>query len=836
MPVPASQSSMAQWACQYVRLGFHLCLLRPRQKIPMLAAWNDPHRVIDTEDKARAALASSPECGIGLVHATSRTATLDVDHIDFTRLAFSQFGIDYDELMARFPRVKSREGRDKILFRVPDGFAPGADGVSSKVVLRWPDPATGEIVTVLELRGGVNQDVLAPSIHPDTLQPYEWIAGQSPWDYEAVPEIDDRLMAIWREWPRFGKQLEQACPWRPKADDVLPPVMRATSKRNDSLIERFNADNDIAQMLGDYGYKRIGARWLAPSSKTRIPGVVVLDGKVYSHHGSDALNNNHANDAFDVFMLLEHGGDFTRAMRAVAKQYREQDAPPTPADVSGFMQRLGDTKNEQVEKLKALAAQPEYELVEDAPLRVVPFPVAGLEALARWFDTTFDETHPLASQAAVLALVATVAGRRYVSQYGDGTGLYLGMMTPPGAMARYTTIGCNRVLMAAGLRHMVRGTRLGSPQQLYSLMWNRPAALYLAEDYGDQVRISRRQPSGLLEQTLALITGTVASGADLLLDGWAEIGMKHGDGDGSPFPSIRMPALSMLATIAGNQVGKVFGPMEVSRGSIDGMLFVPASNPDHWRARPALHAPPAPPDDAVERMRAMRGFVPGQTSMTKEQIEAEIGGLQTTPIAVRFTGDVQAVETAWIAKYKGQGPVIRAMVAAARSRLRRICTALAAFANPKAPVADAAIVAWAAGWVAYSLERTIVEAELRGTDDDKPDVYQRVLEFIEEAGDRGRAKRDLISGCKPYRALPDDKRDALINQLHADEQVFTMPTKSGRGKVILHARFVKVLTESASADQVLTGEVSSSNPHQTRDAAEVLTADRRNPSLLRDRH
>ena len=38
-----------------VRLGmrvrqdrFSLCLIRPQSKVPMLSAWNDPHRVIDT--------------------------------------------------------------------------------------------------------------------------------------------------------------------------------------------------------------------------------------------------------------------------------------------------------------------------------------------------------------------------------------------------------------------------------------------------------------------------------------------------------------------------------------------------------------------------------------------------------------------------------------------------------------------------------------------------------------------------------------------------------------------------------------------------------------------
>ena len=76
----------------------------------------------------------------------------------------------------------------------------------------------------------------------------------------------------------------------------------------------------------------------------------------------------------------------------------------------------------------------------------------------------------------------------------------------------------------------------------------------------------------------------------------------------------------------------------------------------------------------------------------------------------------------------------------------------------------------------------------------------------------------------------------IETQLHGDEQIHTLPTKSGRGKVYVHARFVKVLTENATADDVMTSPVSTSNTRQQSDAAQVLTADSGSPSLLEDRH
>lgn len=814
--------SMADWAREYVKIGFKLCLIRPHSKVPMLAAWNDPHRVIDTEEKAIAALSTNASCGIGVVHANSRVAVLDVDHVAFTRQAFDEFGLDYDELMIRYPRIRTREGKDKVLFRLPDGFCPGSDSIASKTILRWPNPeAPGQHLTVFELRGGLNQDVLPPSIHPDTQRPYEWVTGQSPWDFEQIPEIDARLLAIWREWDRFGQQLLSACPWAkaPAVKARPSPVRHVSSPKQQGLIERFNADHDIVAMLERAGYKKHGKRWLSPSSKTKIPGVVLLDGKVYSHHASDALANGHANDAFDVFTILDHGGDLSRAIRAAGKIYRSVEDRKN-ADVSGILKILGDTEEDQRRRLRELAAQTQIERVETTGLRVEPFPISGLEAFARWFNDSSDETHPLVSQAAVLSVLSVAAGRRYISQFGDCTGLYIGILSPAGAQARYAGIGCNRVLMAAGLRSMVRATRLASPQQLYALLGARPAALYLADDYGDQVRIARRQPSGLLEQTLSLITGTVASGADLLLDNWQELGLRHQDGDGSSHPTIYSPVLSMLGTIAGVQCGKVFGAQEVSRGSIDSFLFVPATDVDHWRARARAFASAEAPDEVVERLRTLRGFAPEATTQTPQQILEESGWLQPTPITVRFVGDVQRVEQAWLNQYQRQSPTIRALASAARSRMRRICTAMAAFANPHAPVADQTIVSWAAGWVGYCLEQTIIEADLRATpDDDKPDAYQQVLEFIGTAGASGVAKHRVVNGCWTFRSMSTEKRDALINQMLDDEVVQVMPTLSGRGKVLVHARFLRANGEPVSGrddrDDVVRGGSHDFEPHES---------------------
>ena len=68
------------------------------------------------------------------------------------------------------------------------------------------------------------------------------------------------------------------------------------------------------------GYERRGNRFLAPDSTTGIPGVHIFEnGRCYSHHANDPLNDGHCHDAFDVFRILEHGGDIKAAVKAAAE-------------------------------------------------------------------------------------------------------------------------------------------------------------------------------------------------------------------------------------------------------------------------------------------------------------------------------------------------------------------------------------------------------------------------------------------------------------------------------------------------------------------------------------
>jgi putative DNA primase/helicase len=87
------------------------------------------------------------------------------------------------------------------------------------------------------------------------------------------------------------------------------------------VIAAFNRARPVEELLADHGYTRRGKRWSSPTSSSGLAGVVVLDdGRVYSHHASDLLAGDHAHDAFDLFRILDHGGDTRAAFKAAAEE------------------------------------------------------------------------------------------------------------------------------------------------------------------------------------------------------------------------------------------------------------------------------------------------------------------------------------------------------------------------------------------------------------------------------------------------------------------------------------------------------------------------------------
>jgi hypothetical protein len=175
-------TDLQQAAVEFVAHGWRLVPLGA-DKRPLRAKWNERARVVDTVEAA-----ASLTCpGVGLAHAYSRTACIDVDDPLVAIKWATSKGLYLGDLRSADDAVcieSPKAGRYKLLYRLPHGVAP----------LRTVVPVKGLELRCAAANGKTVQDVLPPSAHPAG-GAYRW-SGAGHW--QDLPPLPADLLAVWQ--------------------------------------------------------------------------------------------------------------------------------------------------------------------------------------------------------------------------------------------------------------------------------------------------------------------------------------------------------------------------------------------------------------------------------------------------------------------------------------------------------------------------------------------------------------------------------------------------------------------------------------------------------------
>lgn len=175
LPNKASQDLQAI-AAEYIQHGWGIVPLPLGQKGPRLKDWQKRTFTVGH---------FSHGGGIGLIHGQSGTVAVDIDDLHGATDWLAGFGVDLEALLADEDTVQilsGKPGRGKLLYRLPEGLT----------LERKTYTVAGQ--HVIDFRAGAGiQDVLPPSIHPDTGKPYTWRGN-----WQQLPEIPTQLLAAWQ--------------------------------------------------------------------------------------------------------------------------------------------------------------------------------------------------------------------------------------------------------------------------------------------------------------------------------------------------------------------------------------------------------------------------------------------------------------------------------------------------------------------------------------------------------------------------------------------------------------------------------------------------------------
>ena len=760
MPQP-NTSALHDAATFYVsRLGWALTPLRPRSKMPMPMEWNSAAAAVRTVGRVNELWGRGQEHGIGLVHEHSGTGTFDIDSLEWAAIAFAEFGIEINELIAGCLQIVGRPGHGKALFRVPPGL--------STIKLVWPAPAPGLTpITVFELRAGEVQDVLPPSIHPDTDKPYTWVTQPG----DPIPEVPAQLLAIWRAWKDFKPQFEAACPWadKPAAPE---PAVRSVSGAHSNVIGRFNAQTSIIDLLQRHGYRPSGKRWLAPTSSTGIPGVVVFeDGRCYSHHASDPLANGHANDAFDVLCMLEYGGDATRAIKAVSSTLR---AAEPAVDISALVRKTAVSRDSGDDSPHVAAMPP-------VPTHLLSVPGA-LHQATQWIGATAYKPQPLFDVQAALAVGSTALGRRFRTDNGNWSSLYLLNVGKSGSGKEHAKHATEKLLEAGGLSGLIGPGRFASEAGIVSALIQAPTCLAVLDEFGkvlEEATRSGNQHGQSVVRALMEVWGRVDGIVRPTAYSTAGLSSRQAEELAKRF--IRKPALSLLAMTTPEPLFSAVAFSWARDGFLNRILTV---HSDVGRQEARRVPPVGIPSNVVTWLAEVRTRNPSGGNLGSFEVCATD---EPTPTVIPISSQAGAMFTAFERDNIARANLldeegIGEMVGRSTEIAMRLALIVAISLDQREVSADAA--QWAIDYVRVHAERNIVQLREHLSDSPFDKLVKAIYHAIVRQGTRGATERDLGKLCRAWAAATTNVADAAIDRLKRTGRIVlvTMPAPSGRGR------------------------------------------------------
>lgn len=727
-------------AANYIDHGWSLCAVRPRSKQAYGDRWQAKGRSVEH-------WARNPDDGMGLIHGLSGTCSLDLDDPENARVALAAVDVDLDALISdpAAVRLVGAPDRGKLVYRAPSEL--------SRYALNWPDPETGKQRAVLELRAGAVMDVLPPSIHPDTGQPYRWEGN-----WRNLPPLPVSLLAVWERWTEAKRKMEAACPWQDRPDlsiDRYAHVERRRYSEGESVIAAFNDAHDPRSILESFGYRRAGPRLISPHSSSGTPGVVFLPGSegrlVYVHHASDPLCDGHAHDAFSVWLQLEHFGDVRVGVRAAAEilgmDYVRKGSEEAREGAAIAARILTPAPPDPTTQLK------------DAPEEwsIPPIPNLALADLEYWLRRRHFGAKRIATTQGALAFAAAMTVRRYTTTDRQPLNVLLGLIDSSTAGLRPAIKGgLYEAADACGERAIIRGTKISSDASIHKALRRNPRMFWVADDYGHMVATARKQPSGALESALGCIQETYG-GYPLYLD-------PDTFGEKKDVPlnqcTIYSPGLVALALVSEDQMREVTRRAEYGRGAVQQVLFARA---DDWPDEDAGKAPGATvPKSVVDRCndlrtvqhRAQGGLTPGATqpalTATVEMGPGAADALEEVRAGLRliFHDDE-------LARWRG-------VAHGAFTTTRRLAAALGAWTDPEVPIMTADLVRWVGAWVTHHAAQSVTWYEAISSDDGEPDLIADVRTVLWKAGRDGLSAREIARHCRPFRRLPAEKREEVL--------------------------------------------------------------------------
>lgn len=703
-------------ALSYAESGFKLCRIAKGTKAPKDKAWQD--NPIEP-DKAG-------DHGLGVIHKLSRTCAIDFDDLQSAQAWFANKGIDIGDYLDADDAVQIKSGRAnraKLLFRMPYGVE-----LLHTYKIKNPD---GSMMVEFRCAGEAGegfQDVLPPSIHPDTGKPYEW-GGAG--DYKRLPVLPAPLLAVWQH-------LSEA------ASVFYPRVVRDQSNAaNTPTVNEGGRNDALFKLGGDLAALRLSpdaieAALLKENEKRCVPPL-----------GRD-----------EVAHVAASASKSSRGAKDAASTELSED----------------ERQNLLNRATMALDAGTDFVTPHTGSYGQLP-PV--MQSIAEWCRTNGRTVQPAFALCTALAACSSILSRDFTGAAGAHTNLYCVAVGPTGC-GKENTIDTVVQVVGAYQQERLAGVPT-SDTGVLTAMKRHPASLFVIDEIGEVLKsvFDPRAASHMARIGTAFMELYTKGGKKYRGKEYANQSVESG----KPRIDIFSPCPSIFGATTATTLYGAMDSNVVSSGFLPRMLVfrapdtIPMPNLDY--AETPLPSLVREWIDSIQARVAQHGTTVSKT--------ANLMGVETdsyVPVKVPYSAEATLLlHDAQVDNVNRRNANMDALEGNMMSRLventGRVALTLALAEDPWANEVSAACFKQALNIVQESTAAFIADIRANLFDSAHAKVEAAVVKKITQhyVETKGKPISDgvLVDRCRPYGAARPQERKAVIDALVRQGKVTTSP-------------------------------------------------------------
>ncbi len=676
-------------------------------------------------------------------------------------------------------------------------------GLAPKVglVYRTEAPIHGIKQHPVEVLGVGNQFV-AYGIHPVTGRPYEWL-DESPHSFH----LDDLPLVTEAQLREF---LAAAAKIIPPEMQVAPLVRSSEGERGSSdqrgtltaITEAlgFIPNHDLQWddwfrvamamkgALGEEGWP-LFVGWSATSSKHDPAATWNLwRGLKPRSMGAGTIYWLAEENGWTPSPELTLNGFIEEALRGVTIDLPADKfaAGDDEVDISALLEGEVEVDVDEVEEDRVEAAPPlDSKTNIDELLQVEGF----LAEFIAWCNATAYRPQPWLALGAGLALVGTLAGRRYRNARNNRPNLYVVGIADSGGGKENARSRIKELLFSAGLERYLGGDEIASGKAVLSALAKHPSRLFQPDEFGQSLRdMLGPKAASHMREIWTNLTKLYTSAGTVYL------GTEYADQSTRPRVDLFQPHCCLHATTVPEPFWAALQSGAMSDGSLARFLIF--LSPDDYPDAPEHDIDRLdPPASLIAACQAISRGPQGHDFGVMDNADMMPPGHEIDAYVIPYTAEARALtrtlereQTETLRQHAGT----RATAAIARTleTAHRVAMARAISRDWQSPMVGEADLVWANRLTQACFATTQREADANIADNQTEADHKRVLSLIRKAGIVGVRRRDFF---RQTHWLGDKRRregviQALIESGQVEAASLGSGPKGGRPAVIYTAK------------------------------------------------